>query len=78
MKYTLLISAQLNSLSQSACDRPTVVSVPASPVAVPWHAGAEGANGRQRDRELRWSHRNIGDRQHGHRDVRSFNASKQN
>jgi hypothetical protein len=49
MKYLLLISALLTTLSLGACDRPTVVTVPASPVAVPvpGPAGATGTNGSQ-------------------------------
>lgn len=47
MKYTLLISALLATLSLGACDRPTVVNVPAQPVAVPvpGPAGPTGATG---------------------------------
>jgi hypothetical protein len=50
MKYTMLISALLATLSLGACDRPTaVVTVPATPVAVPvpGPAGATGATGSQ-------------------------------
>lgn len=47
MKYTMLISALLATLSLAACDRPTVVNVPASPVAVPGPAGPTGATGSQ-------------------------------
>src|SRR5674476_1277569 len=35
MKYTMLIAALLATLSLGACDRPAVVTVPATPVAVP-------------------------------------------
>ena len=47
MKYTMLISALLATLSLGACDRPTVVNVPATPVAVPvpGPAGPTGATG---------------------------------
>jgi hypothetical protein len=49
MKYTMLISALLATLSLGACDRPAVVTVPATPVAVPvpvpGPAGATGATG---------------------------------
>ena len=47
MKYTMLISALLATLSLGACDRPTVVTVPATPVAVPvpGPAGPTGATG---------------------------------
>lgn len=46
MKHSLLISALLATLALAACDRqPTVVNVPAVPVAVPGPAGATGATG---------------------------------
>jgi len=47
MKYTLLISTLLATLSLGACDRPTVVAVPVAPVAVPvpGPAGPTGATG---------------------------------
>ena len=35
MKTTILISALLATLSLGACDRPAVVTVPATPVVVP-------------------------------------------
>jgi len=47
MNHTLLISAVLATLSLAACDRPTVVNVPATPVAVPGPAGPQGATGIQ-------------------------------
>jgi len=47
MNHTLLISALLATLSLAACDRPTVVTVPAAPVAVPGPAGAQGETGSQ-------------------------------
>lgn len=47
MKHTMLISALLATLSLAACDRPTVVNVPATPVAVPGPAGPTGATGGQ-------------------------------
>ena len=47
MKHTILISALLATLSLAACDRPTVVNVPATPVAVPGPAGPTGATGSQ-------------------------------
>ena len=47
MKRTLLISALLATLSLAACDRPTVVNVPATPVAVPGPAGPQGETGSQ-------------------------------
>lgn len=47
MKRTLLISALLATLSLAACDRPTVVNVPATSVAVPGPAGPQGETGSQ-------------------------------
>ncbi|HWR78173.1 MAG TPA: hypothetical protein VN283_13305 [Thiobacillus sp.] len=47
MNRTLLISALLATLSLAACDRPTVINVPATPVAVPGPAGPQGATGSQ-------------------------------
>lgn len=47
MNHTLLISAVIATLSLAACDRPTVVTVPAAPVAVPGPAGPQGATGDQ-------------------------------
>ena len=45
MKHTLYLPALLAALSLSACDKPTVVNVPATPVAVPGPAGPTGATG---------------------------------
>ncbi len=47
MKYTMLISALLATLILGACDRPAVITVPATPVAVPvpGPAGPTGATG---------------------------------
>ena len=39
MNRSILISALLATLSLAACDRPTVVNVPATPAAVPGPAG---------------------------------------
>ncbi len=47
MNHTLLISALLATLSLAACDKPTVVTVPAAPVAVPGPAGPQGETGSQ-------------------------------
>jgi len=47
MNHTLLISALLATLSLAACDKPTVVNVPATPVAVPGPAGPQGETGSQ-------------------------------
>ena len=45
MNRSMLISALLATLSLAACDRPTVVNVPATPAAVPGPAGPPGATG---------------------------------
>ena len=49
MKSSILISAVLATLSLAACDKPTVVNVPATPVAVPVAVpgppGPQGATG---------------------------------
>jgi len=47
MNTTLLISAVLATLALAACDQPTVVNVPATPVAVPGPAGPQGETGSQ-------------------------------
>lgn len=47
MNRSLLISALLATLSLAACDKPTVVNVPATPVAVPGPAGPQGETGSQ-------------------------------
>ena len=44
MNHPLLLAALLSALSLSACDRPTVVTVPV-PVAVPGPAGPAGPTG---------------------------------
>ena len=45
MNHSMLILTLFGALSLSACDRPTVVNVPATPVAVPGPAGPQGAAG---------------------------------
>ena len=45
MKYTLPLFVVAAVLSLVACDRPAVVTVPATPVAVPGPAGPTGATG---------------------------------
>lgn len=45
MKRLMLISALLATLGLAACDRPAVVTVPATPVAVPGPAGPQGSTG---------------------------------
>ena len=48
MKYSILISAMLATLSLAACDKPTVVNVPApvaAPAPVPGPPGPQGATG---------------------------------
>jgi len=47
MNTTLLISALLATVALTACDQPTVVNVPATPVAVPGPAGPQGETGNQ-------------------------------
>lgn len=47
MNHSILISALLATLSLAACDKPTVVTVPATPVAVPGPAGPQGETGSQ-------------------------------
>ncbi len=47
MNRSILISAMLATLTLAACDKPTVVTVPASPVAVPGPAGPQGETGSQ-------------------------------
>jgi len=47
MNHSILIPTLLAMLSLSACDRPTVVNVPAPPAAVPGPAGPAGATGSQ-------------------------------
>lgn len=46
MKRSMPILALLAALSLGACDRPTVVNVPATPAAVPGPAGPQGATGK--------------------------------
>lgn len=49
MKYSMLIAALFAALGLAACDKPTVVNVPAAtvavPVAVPGPPGPQGATG---------------------------------
>jgi hypothetical protein len=45
MNHTLLIAVLTATLSLAACDRPTVVTVPATPAAVPGPAGPQGEAG---------------------------------
>ena len=47
MNRSILISAMLATLTLAACDKPTVVTVPATPVAVPGPAGPQGETGSQ-------------------------------
>jgi len=47
MNRTLLITALLATLGLAACDKPTIVNVPATPVAVPGPAGPQGEAGSQ-------------------------------
>jgi len=43
----MLMAALFAMLSLAACEKPTVVNVPATPVAVPGPAGSTGATGSQ-------------------------------
>lgn len=45
MNRTLFTAAMLAALSLAACDKPTVVNVPAAPSAAPGPAGPAGATG---------------------------------
>jgi hypothetical protein len=45
MNRSILLLALLATLGLAACDRPTVVTAPSTPVAVPGPAGATGATG---------------------------------
>jgi hypothetical protein len=45
MNHSIMISALLATFSLVACDKPTVVNVPAATVAVPGPAGPQGATG---------------------------------
>jgi len=47
MNRSLLVSTLFAVLSLAACDRPTVVNVPATPAAVPGPPGPQGATGSQ-------------------------------
>jgi hypothetical protein len=47
MNHSILISALLATLTLAACDKPTIVTVPATPVAVPGPAGPQGETGSQ-------------------------------
>jgi hypothetical protein len=45
MNHALLTLTLLGALSLAACDKPTVVNVPAAPVVTPGPAGPVGATG---------------------------------
>ena len=45
MNKSMLILALFGAVGLSACDRPNVINVPATPVAVPGPAGPQGATG---------------------------------
>ncbi|HEY8707984.1 MAG TPA: hypothetical protein VIM34_08290 [Burkholderiaceae bacterium] len=48
MNRSMLFAALLAVVTLAACDKqPTVVNVPATPVAVPGPAGSQGATGQQ-------------------------------
>lgn len=45
MKYSILMAAFAAAMGLSACDKPTVVNVPATTVPVPGPAGPSGTDG---------------------------------
>src|SRR5450830_281720 len=45
MKYSILFASLITVFGLSACDKPTVVNVPATQVAVPGPAGPQGETG---------------------------------
>lgn len=47
MKYSILFASLITVFGLSACDKPTVVNVPATPASVPGPAGPQGATGTQ-------------------------------
>ena len=47
MKYSTLFVALVTVFGLSACEKPTVINVPATPIAVPGPAGPQGATGTQ-------------------------------
>ncbi len=49
MNYSILFVALVAVFGLSACEKPTVVNVPATPAAVPGPAGPQGATGTQGD-----------------------------
>lgn len=49
MNRSILLLALLAGLALTACEKRTVVNVPATPVAVPGPAGPQGATGSQGD-----------------------------
>lgn len=47
MNRSLFVLALFSALSLAACDKPTVINVPAAPVGIPGPAGPQGATGSQ-------------------------------
>lgn len=47
MNRSILLMALLTALGLGACEKPTVVNVPAAPAAAPGPAGPQGATGDQ-------------------------------
>jgi Collagen triple helix repeat (20 copies) len=45
MKYSILVAAVLAAVALSACEKPSVVVVPATTAALPGPAGPQGATG---------------------------------
>ena len=46
MNHSMLFAVLLATQSLGACDKPTIVTVPATPVAVPGPAGPQGETGK--------------------------------
>jgi hypothetical protein len=47
MNRSLLVLALFSALGLAACDKPTVINVPAAPVGIPGPAGPQGTTGTQ-------------------------------
>jgi len=61
MNRSILISTLFAALSLTACDKPTVVNVPATTVAVPGPAGPAGVDGTKGDTGAKGNTGNQGD-----------------
>ena len=60
MNRTILISALLSALFLTACDKPTVVNVPAEKIIVPGPAGPAGTDGAKGDSGVQGNTGNSG------------------